>query len=238
MFRYFAKGNEWLGKRMFFVVLSALLLGFTIVLPESTHSASISIGLFAYMTFITALGTSFKDFIRVLSKPWTAIWMLILVHVAMPILAWGIGNLFTSKLALFLVVFFNASAVAPEILWSVSLLKMLLIILMLVTCGYGLGYVGSLLLNHRRRATVVTMVYNVGMRNISFGSVLTMAYFPASVAIPITLAMIFQQPMAAAVSYLFNRFDRVQALGSSERHGPWIESSVQFITIMNSAYLQ
>ncbi len=319
MFQYFFRGNEWLGKRMFFVVLSALLLGFVLSIPKNPASANISIGLFAYMTFVTALGISFKDFVRVLRNPGVVIWMLFLVHIAMPILAWGMGSLFyqdsyftrlgllmgaaipigvtsviwtsvangdialalvavtmdtivspvllpafiflvagkavhidfvhmlvellwmitipstlgmivndlthqrlanftssvgglTSKFALFLVVFINASAVAPEISWSFSLGKMLLVILSLVICGYSLGYVGSLVLSNRKRAIVVTMVYNVGMRNIAFGSVLAIAYFPASVAIPITLAMIFQQPMAAVVSYLFNRFDRASEL--------------------------
>ncbi|MFZ3102985.1 MAG: bile acid:sodium symporter family protein [Desulfitobacteriaceae bacterium] len=315
MLQYFFRGNEWLGKRMFFVVLSALLLGFILSIPKNPASASISIGLFAYMTFVTALGISFKDFIRVLRNPRIVIWMLLLVHIAMPIVAWGIGSLFyqdsyltrlgllmgasipigvtsviwtsvvsgdvalalvavmmdtivspvllpafillvagkavhidyvhmlvellwmvtipstlgmivndlthqrlanftrsvgglTSKFALFLVVFLNASAVAPEISWNLSLIKMLLVILLLVICGYVLGYAGSFVLSNRKRAIVVTMVYNVGMRNIAFGAVLAIAYSPASVAIPITLAMLFQQPLAAVVSYLFNRFDR------------------------------
>lgn len=115
---------------------------------------------------------------------------------------------FTSKLALFFVVFINANAVAWEISWDISLLKMLLVILLLAISGYSLGYLGSFALKERRIDTLVAMVYNVGMRNISFGSVLALVYFPAAVAVPVTLAMLYQQPLAAAVSYLFNHFDR------------------------------
>ena len=45
------------------------MLGFVLTIPKSPASASVSIGLFAYMTFVTALGISFKDFIRVLRNP-------------------------------------------------------------------------------------------------------------------------------------------------------------------------
>jgi predicted Na+-dependent transporter len=115
---------------------------------------------------------------------------------------------FTSKLALFGVILINASAVGPEINWNLSLLKMLLTILILSVSGYYLGYAGSYVLKERRRDTVATMIYNVGMRNISFGSVLAVTYFPAAVAIPVTLAMLYQQPLAAVVSHLLQHFDR------------------------------
>lgn len=305
--------NNWLGRRMFFIILSALFFGFTLSIPRSPAWNTAIVALFAYMTFVTSLDTSLRDFFQVLTKPWVNLWMLLLIHGVMPLVAWGIGLLFypdnpfirlgfligafipigvtsiiwtsvtsgdvalalvavtldtlispfllpvlislvagrtvhidyvhmlvgllwmvtipsllgmavndltrgrlvkfshsvggfTSKVALFFVVFFNASIVAPEINWNSSLVKMLLVILMLSICGYCLGYAGSYALRDRRRDTVVAMVYNVGMRNISFGSVLAVTYFPAAVAIPVTLAMIFQQPLAAVVSYLFSRF--------------------------------
>ncbi|MQL51973.1 bile acid:sodium symporter family protein [Desulfofundulus thermobenzoicus] len=307
--------NAWLGRHMFYVVLSALLVGFTLPLPSSPSLSKLAVALFAYMTFITALDTSFKDFLHVLARPWVALWVLVLIHGVMPLLAWGVGLVFypqdslirlgfligasipigvtsiiwtslvhgdvplalvavtadtlvspfllplflalvagravhidyvhmltgllwmvtipsllgmaikdltrhrldqfarsfggfTSKVALFWVVFINASAVAPEIHWNLSLVKMLLVVLLQVSCGYYLGYLGSLALPERRRDTVAAMVYNVGMRNISFGAVLAVSFFPPAVAVPVTLGMLYQQPLAAVVSHLFNRFDR------------------------------
>lgn len=313
MLEYFTCWNKWLGQRMFFVVLSALLFGFTLSLPRPPASNTVIVALFAYMTFITSLETGFRDFFQVLAKPWVNLWMLLLIHGVMPLVAWGIGLLFypdnplirlgfligafipigvtsiiwtsimsgdvalalvavtldtlispfllpvfvfliagqtvhidyahmlmgllwmvtipsllgmavndltrgglvqfsrsvggfTSKVALFFVVFMNASIVAPEINWNASLVKMLLVLFVLSMSGYYLGFAGSYALKDRRRDTVVAMVYNVGMRNISFGSVLAVTYFPAAVAVPVTLAMLYQQPLAAVVSYLFNRF--------------------------------
>ncbi|KJS16354.1 MAG: bile acid:sodium symporter [Peptococcaceae bacterium BRH_c4b] len=310
--------NSWLGRRMFFVVLSAFFSGFILPLPHTTLLGTVAVALFAYMTFIVSLETSYRDFFHVLTKPWLTLWMLFLIHGVMPLVAWVIGHLFypdsaltrlgfligaaipigvtsiiwtsivrgdvtlalvavtvdtvlsplllpvyialvagrsvhidyihlllglfgmvtipsllgmafndlssgklsrysrslggfTSKVALFGVVYINASAVVPEISWGTPLVKMLLVILLLVMSGYYLGYAGSFVLRDRRRSTVAAMIYNVGMRNISFGSVLAVAYFPAAVAVPVTLAMLYQQPLAAAVSYLFSRFDRRRA---------------------------
>ncbi|TEB06009.1 Sodium Bile acid symporter family protein [Pelotomaculum schinkii] len=316
MLEIFARCNSWLSQHMFFVVLSALLFGFTSPLPQAPLLNTIAVVLFAYMTFVTALETNYKSFFHVLTRPWVTLWMLLLIHGVMPLVAWLIGLLFypqseltrlgfligasvpigvtsviwtsitrgdvsqalvavtadtlisplllpvfillvagqtvhvyygqmmmelllmvtipsflgmavnawthgslagftrsaggfTSKLALFGVILINASAIAPEINWNSSLLKMLLTILFISVSGYYLGYAGSYALKERRRDTVATMVYNVGMRNISFGSVLAVTYFPPAVAIPVTLAMLYQQPLAAVVSYLFHRFDRL-----------------------------
>lgn len=301
--------NDFLGRRMFFTVLLALFLGFSLSLPRTPFLSALSIGLFAYMTFITALGTRFRDFIHVLSKPWVPLWMLCLIHGVAPLLAWAIGAVFypqeffvrlgllisasipiavtsiiwtslaggdvalalvavtldtlivpvfmptyfafivgetvhldyvhmliellwmvtipsflgmgindltkgkldrfsrsvggfTSKIALFMVVTINAGIVAPEIHWNLSLVKLLSVILLLTILGYALGFIGSLILKDRNHTTITTMIYNVGMRNISFGAVLAIGYFPPPVSVPVTLAMLFQQPVAAFVFYL------------------------------------
>lgn len=301
--------NNFLGRRMFFTVLLALFLGFSFPLPRTPFLSTLSVGLFAYMTLITALGTRFREFIRVLSKPWVPLWMLFLIHGVAPLLAWAIGAVFypqdflvrlgllvsasipiavtsiiwtslaggdvalalvavtldtlivpvfmptyfafivgeavhidyihmliqllwmvtipsflgmgindltrgklnrfsrsvggvTSKIALLMVVSINASIVAPEIHWNSSLVKLLAVILLLTVLGYSLGFIGSLILKDRNPNTVTAMIYNVGMRNISFGAVLAIGYFPPPVSVPVTLAMLFQQPVAALVFYL------------------------------------
>lgn len=301
--------NDFLGRRMFFTVLLALFLGFSLSLPRTSFLNTLSVGLFAYMTFITALGTRFRDFIQVLSKPWVPLWMLFLIHGVAPLLAWAIGSIFypqeffvrlgllvsasipiavtsiiwtslaggdvalafvavtldtlivpvfmptyfafivgetvhldyvhmliqllwmvtipsflgmgindltrgkldrfsrsvggvTSKIALFMVITINASIVAPVIHWNLSLVKLLSVIFLLTVLGYALGFIGSLILKDRNPNIVTAMIYNVGMRNISFGAVLAISYFPPPVSVPVTLAMLFQQPMAAFVFYL------------------------------------
>ncbi|MCO1600674.1 hypothetical protein [Desulfosporosinus nitroreducens] len=51
------------------------------------------------------------------------------------------------------------------------------------------------------------MIFNVGMRNTGFGSVIAISYFPATVALPIVLTLLFQQPIAAIVSKIIMKFD-------------------------------
>lgn len=47
------------------------------------------------------------------------------------------------------------------------------------------------------RETTVALTFTGGMRNISIGAVLAVSYFPPSVAIPVVLAMLFQQVLAS-----------------------------------------
>ena len=313
----FIKWNNWLGKHMFLIVISALLIGLNIPIPKSPLLTSTAIGLFAYMTFVTALENSFKEFTKVMhsviNKPWQTIWILLLIHVVTPIIAWIVGLIFypdnqfirlgflisasipvavtsiiwtsltkgnvllsiiivtldtifvplvlpayfkivvgeiltvnyfalilhllfmvtipstagmilndfthgtfnkfsksigglTSKIAIFLIVFLNSAMLAAEIKWNAELIKLLLVVLLLVACGYCLGLLGSFVIKEKRHDIISAMIYNVGMRNISFGSLLAITYFPSSVVIPIILATLYQQPLAALVAKLLNRY--------------------------------
>lgn len=312
MSRFFIYWNEWLAKNMFFVVLSGLFLGFFLTLSDSILLRELVVALFAYMTFVTALNTSFKDFIQVLRKPWIPLWILFLVHFITPLTAWAAGMIFypndpairlgyligasipigvtsiiwtslvkgdlatslvavtldtfivpfvlplffhliagqtinlnylqmieelmlmvtvpsiagmlihdwtkgkimifsqsiggaTSKLGLFLVITINSAIVVPQIPWDLSLLKTTFVTLLIVAVGYFVGYLGSLVLKDATRSTVLTMIFNVGIRNNACGLVIALTYFPIRVAIPITLSILFQQPLATMISHLYKR---------------------------------
>ena len=301
--------NRWLGRRMFFVTSIPLIIGFFLPICSTPTTGILITLLFAYMTFITALDTSYKDFMRVMTKPGIVLWILILIHAVMPLIVFGIGLLFfhddystrlgllissfipigvtsiiwtsiakgdvalglvavsvdtllgpflfplfimlvasktvqidfvsmftgllfmviipsaagmavndftqgkfvcytkpiggfTSKIAIFFVIILSAARVSPEIDWNISLIKMLFVLFLIGACGYLLGYLGSYILKDRTPAAAATMIYNVGMRNTVFGSVLAVTYFPPAVAVPVTLAMLFQQPLAAVTTYL------------------------------------
>ncbi|HAK73355.1 MAG TPA: hypothetical protein DCP36_06720 [Sporomusaceae bacterium] len=85
------------------------------------------------------------------------------------------------------------------------MLKTLLVTLFIVIAGYSLGYLGSFATKDRSYATTIAMIYNVGLRNLSFGLVLALTYFPAAAALPITLGMLYQQPIAAIIPYLYKQ---------------------------------
>lgn len=308
MLSYFTGWNRWLGKRMFFVTLVALVIGFNFKLPHFLLSQNVTLFCFIYLTFITSLDIHFKDLLRIIKHPVLPIGMLILIHAVMPVIAGGIGFLFypqdlytrlgflissvipiglssiiwtgiaggdvvlalvvvmfdtlltplilpaffalvlgqsidvnysqmvldlivmvtlpslagmalndltkgkvdkfsqslgglTAKIGLFFIILINAAMIAPKIVWGVSIFKLLMVILLLMLCGYLVGYLASFALHARTRPTVLTMIFNVGMRNINFGFVLAMAYFPIAVAIPVTLGSVFNQPLASIFSW-------------------------------------
>ncbi len=303
---------------MFFLVLAAMASGFVMAIPRSAAASLVVVILFAYMTFISALDISFKDFLRILKKPWNAVLILILVHFAMPVVAWGIGTIiypqdtyitmgfliqsaipiavtsliwisivggdmalaivaltldtlispfllplfflvvageaiqinyvnmfwqlvimvtlpsiagmiihdltnhrlarFTSsvggllsKLAIFFLIALNVGGIVPALHWDLGLLKLLVVLGTLVACGFVLAFAVTFLLPQPDRPTIVSMVYTVGMRNIVFGSVLALAYFPAQVAVPVTLASLFQHPLAAIVAQIVRKITAKQA---------------------------
>lgn len=316
--------NNWLSKRMFLVVLSALLLGFLMKVPDGPIIRSLLVILFAYMTFVTSLGTSLKSFIQVMGKPWIPLWVLLLIHIVTPLSAWFLGHVLyadapqiklgllvgaaipvgvtsvmwtaitqgnipialvavtldtllipallpayykmivgqavlinytslvmqlllmvtipsilgmvfydwtggktvnfakgvggvTSKLALFVVIFFNGSLVAPAIQLSWDIVQMIAVALIMVVSAYALGYVGSLIIPNRTRSITMAMIYSVGMRNASCGLVIAITYFPPEVAVPIALLMLFQQPIAATIPNIFKFFDERKIMRQQTR---------------------
>jgi predicted Na+-dependent transporter len=309
---FFIQLNDWLSKNMFIVVLSGLFLGFFVTITDSPSLRQIVVALFAYMTFITALGTSFKEFTTVLKKPWIPIWVLILVHFVTPLTAWAVGMIFypndpdirlgyligssipigvtsiiwtslikgdlgisfvavtldtfivptvlplffhivvgqtinisyskmvidlmlmvtvpsiigmllhdwtkgrsvnfansiggaTSKGALFMVILINSAVVMPQINWDISILKTLLVTLFVVSASFFVGYLGSFALKERTQSSILTMIFNVGIRNNACGLVIALTYFPPRVAVPMTLAILYQQPLATIVFHLYKR---------------------------------
>ncbi|GAB6180032.1 bile acid:sodium symporter family protein [Desulfotomaculum defluvii] len=309
MLSFFSYWNRWLGQHMFYVVLSALFFGFITPVETTKFWSLVATLSFTYMTFVSSLETSLKDFFRTLSSPWINIWMLVLIHGIMPLIAFLIGLVFYpgndflrlgfligasipigvtsliwssmlggdvplstvavtldtlispillpafiaivagksiqidsvqllvgllwmitipsllgmvvhdftkgaldkyakslggffSKIAIFFVVFINASAIAPEIKWDHEIIKLLMVILIISISGYALGFIGSFILKGHQRDRMVTMIYGVGMRNNSLGLILALAYFPPAVAMPVTLSMLYQQPLAALIARL------------------------------------
>ena len=91
---HFANWNNWLGRNMFFLVLLALFAGFAVKVNDSPEIRTLVIALFAYMTLVTAMETSLKQFVKILSRPWISLWALLLVHIATPVIAWSVGYLF------------------------------------------------------------------------------------------------------------------------------------------------
>lgn len=315
MYDFLTKSNQWLNKNMFVMVTSGIVAGFFLPLNNSAFLGALATGLFAYMTFISALKTTLQDVVRILTKPLIPLWSLFLIHGVAPLAAWGAGLWLypdnfemrvgliigstipiavtsiiwttiangdialalvtvtldtllipilipavfrvmigtsvainygsmvirlllmvtipsvlgiatneitkgrledfsnsvggvTSKIANFLVIYINSAIVLRQIQWNQSALEMMIIVLGLIFVNYLIGFFGSYVVKIRSKETITAMIFNVGMRNTSFGSVIAITYFPPAVALPIVLTLLFQQPLAALVSKLLTRINR------------------------------
>lgn len=110
-----------------------------------------------------------------------------------------------SKLAMALVIMINGSVVAPYLSdISPRLVGIAAVIVFLAAAGYLLSFAISAMMGWSETEQVA-LVFNGGMRNISAGAVLAVAYFPAPVAVPVVLGMVFQQMMASLVGLLLGR---------------------------------
>jgi predicted Na+-dependent transporter len=118
----------------------------------------------------------------------------------------GIGATL-SKIAFFAVILINSSVIGPQIAWNLSLLKMALVTFLMSLTGYLAGYIGAFILRKRSLGMTLTMIYNVGLRNISFGLVIALSYFPPASAVPIMLLILYQQPLAAVIPRLLGQWD-------------------------------
>ena len=102
-----------------------------------------------------------------------------------------------SKLALMFVVTCNSSKIAPYVKnMNMQRIWVALVILVLAAGGYVLGWLVSGALKADNETTV-SLIYGIGMRNISTGAVIAAAYFPGEVVFPVMIGTLFQQVLAA-----------------------------------------
>ena len=315
MIELIAKANKFIAGHMFYVTIGALAAGFFFPLPNGIpYGKPITIILFAILTLFASVSLSIDDFFKVLKNPRIPLWLLFLVHIGTPVVAYIMGLIcypddelmrlgliigsilpmgvttivwtnilggniaisvvaisldtllapaltpifmkfaagqtvqinylkmmfelalmvavpsvlgmilnkkyaarpvllgqiaavggFVSKFCMFTVIYLNAANVMPFINWSLDIVGLMLLMLLLVCSAFFLGYLGTLPFKNLDRGLFISIIYNVGMRNINFGMVLAIGYFPPAVAIPVTLMLIFQQPIAAILAYFIGR---------------------------------
>lgn len=110
-----------------------------------------------------------------------------------------------SKIFMGVVVAINSSVIAPYLRdFNAKLLGLAGFVLIVASLGYMIGWLVARLFRWEQDV-VVALTFNSGMRNISAGAVLAVAYFPPPVAIPVVLGMLFQQSLASLFGFLLNR---------------------------------
>ena len=109
-----------------------------------------------------------------------------------------------SKIGLSLVVAVNVAAARPLITGlNMVLIPVMLILLVQAVAGYAFGFLAARISGYSHERTV-TMIFCGGMRNIAAGIVIALQYFEPATAVPVVLAMLFQQPLAAVVTRLLS----------------------------------
>jgi bile acid:Na+ symporter, BASS family len=124
--------------------------------------------------------------------------------------SWGPTLSPVSKICVAIVVMLNSSVVAPFFTAiNEKLLSIGALLLFLSFLGYVLAIaVGKML--KWENDIVVSMTFNSGMRNINAGTVLAVSYFPPAVAIPVVLAMIYNQTLASFFGFLLKQIHIVE----------------------------
>jgi predicted Na+-dependent transporter len=104
-----------------------------------------------------------------------------------------------------MVVILNSSKIAPYLThFDKKIMIMAFLVLFIAASGYALSWmVGACL--RWEKADIITLTFTGGMRNISAGAVLATTYFPAAVAVPVVLGMLFQQMLASFFGYVMEK---------------------------------
>jgi tagaturonate reductase len=112
-----------------------------------------------------------------------------------------------AKVCIFVVVAANSAAVAPQLrldnlqIWLIFAVCSAISVLGFI-CGKLTGLVGKLTgkLNQETQATIL---FAVGLKNISAALTLAIEFFPAAVALPAVMGILFQQTNAAIMGRIF-----------------------------------
>ncbi|MGI8314949.1 bile acid:sodium symporter family protein [Halobacillus mangrovi] len=119
-----------------------------------------------------------------------------------------------TKLGIGAVVTINSSAVAPYFKnINAKLVLVAVVVCLIAMSAYFIGFLTGKLLKLDDES-VISLTYNSGMRNISGGAVIAIAYFPPPVAVPVIVGMLFQQVLASFTGKIFAyRFSNRKAEG-------------------------
>ena len=109
-----------------------------------------------------------------------------------------------SKLCFVAIVALNAAAIEPHVAaMRQDMLKLVPVVLLLVGINYAAGFIGSKPFKSRELET--TLSYAAGIRNISLGIVIALAYFSPQAAVPVVLSILLQQPIATLHHYVLQK---------------------------------
>jgi len=111
-----------------------------------------------------------------------------------------------SKFSLGFVVMLNGAVVAPYLInINLKLLSITLVVFLIALTGYLFSFLIGVFIKGGRD-NIISLTFTGGMRNISAGAVIAVSYFPAAVAVPVVVGMLFQQILASLNGHFLNKY--------------------------------
>ncbi|WP_342488291.1 bile acid:sodium symporter family protein [Cytobacillus sp. FSL W7-1323] len=118
-----------------------------------------------------------------------------------------------SKIGMATVVMINSAVVSSYLTaFDLRLLALVVTVFFIAFTGYLVAFLIARKIVGKNREAVIAITFNGGMRNISAGSVLAVAYFPPPVAVPVVIGMLFQQILAALFGMIINKVEEKDRL--------------------------
>lgn len=110
-----------------------------------------------------------------------------------------------SKLGLSFVVGVNVAA-SKEYLYTAGshVILLFFVLVTMISFNFFLGYIASKLAKFPREVSL-SMLFQVGIRNISAGVVIALNYFPPAAALPCIMALLIQQPSASIILHFIEK---------------------------------
>ncbi|MEH7222341.1 bile acid:sodium symporter family protein [Bacillus sp. JJ1566] len=118
-----------------------------------------------------------------------------------------------SKIGLGVVVMINSAEIAPYLQnVNLKLIMISAVVFFIAFCGYLIAWVIGRLMK-LDPDVIIALIFTGGMRNISAGAVIAITFFPAEVAVPVVVGMLFQQILASIYALFIDRvysFERLE----------------------------
>jgi len=118
-----------------------------------------------------------------------------------------------SKCLMLMIAYINSSSSLPGFTFSLSTIKLLLVIFLFVLSNYSVGFFGMSVFKGRTWEERVAGLFCCGLRNNGFAMIIALSYFEPATAIPLAFVMIVQQPFAGVMNrIILKRKEKMDAL--------------------------
>lgn len=89
-----SKLNSLLGKYLVILMVIMVATGYLFPWRDNRYQTILAIIIFGFISFASSTSTNLTTFVNQVKKPFVSLYMIVLVHLACPVVAWALGMLF------------------------------------------------------------------------------------------------------------------------------------------------